>query len=67
MRLHKLTRTDTKSRFMRYWLNKGITTRAVVVFFNNECRTNKEQDIITSCRNTGEALNKLDTFYGVKL
>lgn len=57
---NKLKRVETISRFMRYWLNEGFSVRSVIVFFKKECRTKRENDLILSCRNTRQALKKLE-------
>ena len=59
----KLSRTESISRFMRYWLNEGFSIRAVVVFLCKDCRTKKDNDLIKSCRNTRQALTKLEEAY----
>ena len=57
---NKLRRVETISRFMRYWLNEGFSIRSVVVFYNKDCRTKRDNDLILSCRNTRQALTKME-------
>ena len=58
MTIGKLKRMEAIGRYKRYWIKEGFSEWSVHVFYH--LRTKKQDDLIRSCRNTREALTKLE-------